>query len=138
MIFILSAKNGLNTYIYICVCVCVCVCVQLCVYITFSSLICFLLLWYWGFIVTFTEVLVIYHSWIHPFHHSPLSSLPPFLESFKRSYFSIFIHEYIIFSQYLPSYILSLYPLPLTGTNHGRTCLTFLFCFWKKTLFYMR
>jgi hypothetical protein len=36
----------------------------------------FLLLLYWGYIVTFTKVLTICHSWIHPLHHSPLSSLP--------------------------------------------------------------
>jgi hypothetical protein len=32
---------------------------------------------YWGYIVTFTKVLTIHHSWIHPLHHSPLS--PPSL-----------------------------------------------------------
>jgi hypothetical protein len=36
----------------------------------------FLLLLYWGHIVTFTKVLIIYHSWIYPLHHSPLSPLP--------------------------------------------------------------
>jgi hypothetical protein len=34
-----------------------------------------LLLLYWMYIVTFTEVLTIYHSWVRPLHHSPLS--PP-------------------------------------------------------------
>jgi hypothetical protein len=32
---------------------------------------------YWGHIVTFTKVLTIYHSWIHPLHHSPLFPPPP-------------------------------------------------------------
>jgi hypothetical protein len=32
------------------------------------------------YIVVFIKVLTIYHTWIYPFHHSPLSSLPPFLE----------------------------------------------------------
>jgi hypothetical protein len=31
---------------------------------------------YWEYIVTFTKVLTIYHNWIHPLHHSPLSPLP--------------------------------------------------------------
>jgi hypothetical protein len=40
----------------------------------FSSL---LLLFYWGYFVTFTKFLTIYQSWIHPFHHSLLSCPPP-------------------------------------------------------------
>jgi hypothetical protein len=36
----------------------------------------FFFLWlYWEYIVTFTKVLTIYHSWIHALHHSPLFSL---------------------------------------------------------------
>jgi hypothetical protein len=35
---------------------------------------------YWEYIVTFTKVLTIYHNWIHPLHHSHLSSPPPILE----------------------------------------------------------
>jgi hypothetical protein len=31
----------------------------------------FLLLLFWGYIVTFTKVLTLYHSWIHPLHYSP-------------------------------------------------------------------
>jgi hypothetical protein len=41
--------------------------------------------------VTFTKVLTIYHSWIHPLHHS---SYPPSFHSwnsFNRSHFSIYI-----------------------------------------------
>jgi hypothetical protein len=37
----------------------------------------------WGYIVTFTKVFTmhkIYHTWIHPLHHSLLFSPPPFLE----------------------------------------------------------
>jgi hypothetical protein len=30
---------------------------------------------YWGYNVTFT-VLTIYHTWIHPLHHSPWSPSP--------------------------------------------------------------
>jgi hypothetical protein len=39
-----------------------------------------LLLFYWGNNVACTKGLTIYHSWIHPLHHSPLSPLSPFLE----------------------------------------------------------
>jgi hypothetical protein len=34
----------------------------------------FFLLLYWGYTVTFTKVLIKYHSWIHPLHHSPPQS----------------------------------------------------------------
>jgi hypothetical protein len=47
----------------------------------------------------------IHRSWIHPLHHSPLSLLPHYWNSFNRSYFSIYIHVYIVFAQYSPSYI---------------------------------
>jgi hypothetical protein len=30
------------------------------------------ILLYWRYIMTFTKVLIIYHSWIHPFHHCPM------------------------------------------------------------------
>jgi hypothetical protein len=33
-----------------------------------------------GYSVIFTKFLTIYHSWIYPFHHFPLSLLPPFLK----------------------------------------------------------
>jgi hypothetical protein len=36
-------------------------------------------------------------------HYSPLSSLPHFWNSFNRSHFSIFIHEYIVFTPYSPA-----------------------------------
>jgi hypothetical protein len=29
---------------------------------------------YWGYIVTFTKVLTIYHNWIYLHHQSPLST----------------------------------------------------------------
>jgi hypothetical protein len=34
----------------------------------------FLLFLHWGYIVTFIKVLIMYYSWIHLLHHSPLSS----------------------------------------------------------------
>jgi hypothetical protein len=40
------------------------------------------------------------------------TSLPHSWNSFNRSNFSIYIHMYIIFLPYLPSYMLSLYPPP--------------------------
>jgi hypothetical protein len=47
----------------------------------------FLLLSCWGYIVTFSKVLTmyqIYHSWIQPLYHSPLSPLTLFLEYFQQ------------------------------------------------------
>jgi hypothetical protein len=74
-----------------------------------------LLLLYWRCTVTFTKVFAIYHSWIHPL--SSFSFSLPSWNSFNRSHFSIFIHEYIIFPPYSPPapfpYILP----PHTGVN---------------------
>jgi hypothetical protein len=64
--------------------------------------------------VTFTKALTIYHSWIHPLHHSLIPPFPHSWNSFNLSHFSIFIHEYIIFPLYSPSYTLFLYlPSPI-------------------------
>jgi hypothetical protein len=49
----------------------------------------------WGYIVAFTKVLTIYqiyHTWIHPLHHSPLS--PPKMQSFKLDYFSYIMTKF--------------------------------------------
>jgi hypothetical protein len=35
----------------------------------------------WGYIVSFTKVLTIYHTWVHPLSHSPLTSLFPIRKS---------------------------------------------------------
>jgi hypothetical protein len=56
--------------------------------------------------VTFIKVHSIYHSWIHPLHHSPLFLLSPFLERFHRSHVSVFIHECIIFPAHSLFYLL--------------------------------
>jgi hypothetical protein len=56
---------------------------------------------YWGYIMTFTKVLALYHSWIYPIHHSPLFSLPLFLEYwtpfFSNSWFSVFFKIIIVY-----------------------------------------
>jgi hypothetical protein len=36
----------------------------------------FILLLCWGYIVAFTKIFTIYHTWIHPLHNSPLSPPP--------------------------------------------------------------
>jgi hypothetical protein len=92
---------------------------------------------YWGYLVTFTKVLTIYHSWIHLLHHSPfLETIPiPGIVSIGLIFF-IFIHEYIIFSLYLPSYTLPLYPLPSHWYQLSeRTCFTFMFSIFQKRHF---
>jgi hypothetical protein len=66
----------------------------------------------WGYIVTFTKVLIIYHSWIYPFHHSPLFPLPHSWNSFNRFHFSVYIHVYTILTPYSASYTLSPHPHP--------------------------
>jgi hypothetical protein len=63
----------------------------------------FLLLLYWGYTVAFTKVLTLYHSWIILLYpSSPLS-----WNSFNRCHFSIHIHVYTVFAQYLPFYTFS-------------------------------
>jgi hypothetical protein len=62
---------------------------------------------YWGYIVIFTQVLTVYHSLIHPLHHSPLFPCPNPWNSFNRCHFSTYIHTYTVFAPYLPSYTLS-------------------------------
>jgi hypothetical protein len=79
-------------------------------FFTFHLFIIILLL-YWGYNVTFTNVLTIQHSQIHPLHHSPLPLTPHYCNSFNRSHFCIFILENI-FSLYSLFYTLFLYPPP--------------------------
>jgi hypothetical protein len=49
----------------------------------------------WGYIVTFTKVLTIYqiyHTWIHPLHHSAFTTpFPHASNSFNKYHFSIYI-----------------------------------------------
>jgi hypothetical protein len=55
-----------------------------------------------------------------PSHQCPLLPFPPSWNSFNRSHFSIFIHEYILFPSCSPSYTLSLHPPPPTDANPGQ------------------
>jgi hypothetical protein len=71
---------------------------------------------YWGYIVTFTKFLTIYHSRIHPLHHYSLSPYPYSRNSFNRSHFSIHIHVYRIFLPYSPSKPFPYFLPPPTGT----------------------
>jgi hypothetical protein len=93
-----------------------------------------ILLLYWGYIVTFTNILTIYPSLIHP----PIVLLYPSshysLNSFNMSHFSIFIHVYIIFLQYSASFTLSLYPLSSHWYQPPKQDLFYLPVphFWKK------
>jgi hypothetical protein len=66
----------------------------------------------WWYTVTFTKVLTIYqiyHTWIYPFHHFPLSS-PHSWMSFNSNHFTIYIHVYTVFVPYSP--------LPPSSTSH--------------------
>jgi hypothetical protein len=82
-----------------------------------------ILLLYLEYIATFTKVLIIYHSWIQPRLMLLYSPLHHYWNSFNRSQFSIFIHEYIIFPLHSPSYTLSLCPPP------SQRC---IWCFWDR------
>jgi hypothetical protein len=90
----------------------------------------FLLLLLWGYTVTFIKMIVIYHTWIHPLSFSFIL-LPCSWNSFNRSHFSIFRHDYKISPPYSPSHTLSLYLPPPTGANPQTgpvlpSCSTFL------------
>jgi hypothetical protein len=76
-------------------------------YVSFCLFVYVILLLYWGYIVTFTKFLqyMIVAFTLSSFSFIPL--LPHSWNSFNRSHFSIFIHEYIIFLLYSPSYTLS-------------------------------
>jgi hypothetical protein len=52
----------------------------------------FLLLQYWGYIVTFIKVLTLYHSWIHPLHYSPLS-IPGKVSTGLIFHFHTWVHK---------------------------------------------
>jgi hypothetical protein len=66
---------------------------------------------HWGYILTLTKVLSLYHSWIHPsiillYLPSPIPGIVS-----TGPIFSIYIHVYIVFPSYSPSYTHSLYGL---------------------------
>jgi hypothetical protein len=95
----------------------------------------FIMLSYWGYIVPFTKVLVIYHNWIHPSIILPYL-LSPFLEQFQQvSFFHFHTWAHNIPTTFT-SYTLSLYPPPPTGTSFpDRTWFTFLFSIFKEDIF---
>jgi hypothetical protein len=67
-----------------------------------------------GYIVAFTKVLTlyqIYHTSIHPLHHSPSFPSPHSWNSCNRHHFSNYIHVHTVFVPYSPSNTLSLPPL---------------------------
>jgi hypothetical protein len=91
-----------------------------------SILFIYLLLFYWRYIMTFTKVLKIYHSWIPSFCIHPHS-----WNNFIRSHFSIYIHVYIIFQQYSPSYNFPKSSLLLVPASQMWTVLPFSCLFLK-------
>jgi hypothetical protein len=98
-----------------------------------------ILLLYWGKIVTFTKVLTLHHSWIHPLLSFSFIPLPPFLEWFQHIlffHFHTWIHNistiFILLHPFLISSLLPLYQSP------GRTGPGLYSCslFFVKTHFY--
>jgi hypothetical protein len=59
-------------------------------------------LWHLQKVLTIYQI---YHTWIHPLHHS--SSFPHSWDTFNRYNFSIYIHVYTVFTLYSPSHSLS-------------------------------
>jgi hypothetical protein len=83
----------------------------------------------WGYMVAFRKVLKIYHTWIHSFHHSPLSPAPhiPGIVSTGLSFPFIYMctqYLHYINPPTVPSHIL---PLPLVPVSPDRTCSALLF-----------
>jgi hypothetical protein len=93
------------------------------------------LLLYWGYIVSFTKLISIYHRWIHP-SSSFIFPSHNSLNSFNRSHFSIFVHVYIIFPLHSVTYTFPYIPSPPTGTN-PQAGLTFMFPIFEKWHFCM-
>jgi hypothetical protein len=91
------------------------------------------------FFKKWTNVLILYYSWIHPLHHSPLSPPPQHSwNSFNMSHFFIFTHEYIIFLLHSPSHAISLYLPPSHWFQTSEmTCFTFLLSVFEKRWFYL-
>jgi hypothetical protein len=57
-----------------------------------------------GYIVTLTKFLTMYHSWIYSLHHSPSSSLIPFLEEFQQVsffHFHTFLHNICLIANFV-------------------------------------
>jgi hypothetical protein len=83
----------------------------------------------WGYFVTFTKFLIVYHSWIHPFHHSPL--FRPLIPGTVLTglIFSIYIHVYPVFVPYSFSYTLSPHPpwLPAVFFYHWILRIPYIF-----------
>jgi hypothetical protein len=85
----------------------------------------------WGYIVASTQVLTIeqiYHTRIHPLHHSPLSYPPPITGIVSTGIIFPFTYTCTQHYIYPPISFPHLFPLP-TGTNYPprRTCSALLF-----------
>jgi hypothetical protein len=76
-----------------------------------------IILLFWVYIVTFTKVLTIYHSWIHPLHHSPLFSLFPIPGTVSTHLIFPFSDMSTWYLHHI--HLLSPFPyiLPLSGAN---------------------
>jgi hypothetical protein len=100
-------------------------CLNLCIII---------LLLYWGYSMTFSKVLIVYHSWIYP-SSSPFSPISPFLEWFQQiSFYHLHVCVWnisIIFSLLHPFLIFPLHKLVPTP----RQDMFYLPVFEKKSTF---
>jgi hypothetical protein len=91
-----------------------------------------------GYIVAFTKVPTthqVYHTWIHPLHHSPLFPSPiPAIVSTGLLF--LFTYTYTVFTLIHPYTPFPYFFLPLTGTNNPRQDLScppvLWFCKKKK------
>jgi hypothetical protein len=91
----------------------------------------------WGYIVAFTTVPTIYqiyHHWIHPLHHSPLSSPPPIPAVVSTGLIFPFTYMHTQYLHYIhpPTPFLHLLCFPLVSTSPDRTCSNLLFCDFVK------
>jgi hypothetical protein len=86
----------------------------------------FLLLLYWEYIVTFTKIVAIYHSWIHLLHYSPLSLPPPPTPGIVST-------DFIFTSSYMSTYFHHIQsPIPVLYMQYECKVLCFL---WLSSLF---
>jgi hypothetical protein len=80
---------------------------------------------------TFTKVLTIYRSWIHPLHHSPLSpSSMPGIVSRNETCWNYFPHMSYAADGHGPSYTSPLFPAPSPCSSTLECCLLALW--WSR------
>jgi hypothetical protein len=89
----------------------------------------------WGYIVTFAQILTVYHSWIHPsiILLYSLSPIPGIVSTGLNFHFHTWVHNISTILTVLHPFLVPC-PLPLVPTPN-RTCFTCMFSIFGKRYF---